>query len=274
MILCGISIVGIPMGWIYAIRWLFRNISLSNGTQVSFKGTARQMYGFFVLSAVLSILGRYDPTASEPFSQATPLLVLAFALVWSFALLATEALVQRALYKFVCANVVLSSGTRLTFRGRAWPYVWWTLLSLVSLFTIVGWAWVGTAFFRWQLKNTDAGNYHLTFRGKGVSLLWRAVCGLIASIAILSIPWVVAWLARWAVENLEAKRISSPAAVSDRIAGREPIRHPNRTASPQELSSPRTVQCWKCKIPIEVTPKIRGKQVRCPSCHTKQIMPM
>src|SRR5262249_36961268 len=191
---------------------------------------------------VLGLLKRYDPTASEPVSQVAPLLALAFALVWSFALLAAEALIQRELYKWVCANVVLSSGTRLTFRGRAWPYVWWTLLSLVSLFTIVGWAWVGTAFFRWQLKNTDAENYHLTFRGSGFSLLWRAVCGLIASIAILSIPWVVAWLARWAVENFEAKRISSPAAVPDKIVGREPICHPDRTASPQELSSPRTVQ--------------------------------
>src|SRR5215813_12214131 len=87
MILWGISIVGMPFVWTYANRWLFRNISLPTGTQVSFKGTARQVYGFFVLSAVLGLLKRYDPTASEPVSQVAPLLALAFALVWSFALL-------------------------------------------------------------------------------------------------------------------------------------------------------------------------------------------
>jgi hypothetical protein len=34
------------------------------------------------------------------------------------------------------------------------------------------------------------------------------------------------------------------------------------------------VQCWRCKSPIEVTPAIRGKKVRCPSCRTKQQMPI
>ena len=33
-------------------------------------------------------------------------------------------------------------------------------------------------------------------------------------------------------------------------------------------------QCWKCKTPIKVTPEIRGKKVRCPSCRTKQEMPV
>jgi hypothetical protein len=35
-----------------------------------------------------------------------------------------------------------------------------------------------------------------------------------------------------------------------------------------------TVQCWHCKTPITVTPEVRGQEIRCPACHTKQELPL
>ncbi len=35
-----------------------------------------------------------------------------------------------------------------------------------------------------------------------------------------------------------------------------------------------TVQCWRCKTPIPVTPEVRGQRIQCPSCRTKQVMPL
>jgi DNA-directed RNA polymerase subunit RPC12/RpoP len=35
-----------------------------------------------------------------------------------------------------------------------------------------------------------------------------------------------------------------------------------------------SVQCWRCKTQIEYTPEKRGRRARCPSCGTKQVMPV
>jgi hypothetical protein len=69
------------------------------------------------------------------------------------------------------------------------------------------------AFFRWQLKNTDAPGCRLFFRGRGIDLLWRGLVAFIAALVILPIPWVVAWLTRWFIGNVEALRVEVAAAV-------------------------------------------------------------
>lgn len=207
MMLWYISILGIPVGWLYTYRWMFRNVVLPSGTKVSFTGTVGQAYWFFLATAVLALLKRYDPTSVEFFNQG-PILVWIAAVGWSFALLVGQALVYRDLYEWTCTNVAFSSGAHLTFKGRDWPYIWWTIALILSIFTIVGWAWVETAFLRWQLKNTDATGHRLTFRGGGLSLLWRTMLALVASFAILPIPWMVACLYRWVIESIDAEVVT------------------------------------------------------------------
>ena len=47
------------------------------------------------------------------------------------------------------------------------------------------------------------------------------------------------------------------------------------TASDKKPSLyPQTVQCWKCRHPIDVTPEIQGKKIKCPHCRKKQAMPI
>lgn len=205
MILWYISILGIPVGSIYLLKWVCRHISLSTGTKVSFTGVASQIYGLFVLNIILSALKWYDPSASEAFDQTDSLIPFVVAVLWSFALIAGQALVIRELTKWVFASLSFSSGVRLIFRGRRWPYIWWYILSALSLFTVIGWGWVGAAFYRWQFKNTDAGRYHLVFRGSGFDLLWRGLVGFAGMLFILPIPWIFAWLHRWFAENVDAK---------------------------------------------------------------------
>jgi hypothetical protein len=204
MLLWYVSIVGIPVGWLYTYRWMFRKIVLPTGTKVSFTGTVGKAYGFFALFAILSALKRYDPTAAE-FFTAEPILFWTVALAWTFGLLAGQGLVYRELYKWTCSNVSLSSGTHLKFNGRPWPYIWWTIFSILSIFTIIGWAWVQAAFLRWQMRNTTSARYRLAFRGSGFAILWRTLLAIAGSLLILPIPWVVAWVYRWVIANIEAE---------------------------------------------------------------------
>lgn len=203
MLLWYVSVVGIPVGWIYTLRWTIKNINLPGGPQLSFKGVARDAYGYFVLMLVFGVISRLDPTKWELFSDADPVLLGLGTLVVWIGLLAAQGLLYWHMYKWVCANVVATSGSQLTFVGGPWQYVGWTVLQILSIFTIVGWAWVQTAFLRWQLKRTHTPHVHLGFRGSGFGLLWRAVGATAASVLILPLPWMVAYMYGWVVKNIE-----------------------------------------------------------------------
>ena len=41
------------------------------------------------------------------------------------------------------------NGTSLTFEGGYWSFLGYYLLFFVSIFTIIGWAWVSAAWWRW-----------------------------------------------------------------------------------------------------------------------------
>src|SRR2546425_1399714 len=67
MLLWYASIVGIPVGWLYTLRWVMRHISLPSGRNLSFSGTIRQAYWLFFLTIVVSLLKRVDPGDNEAF---------------------------------------------------------------------------------------------------------------------------------------------------------------------------------------------------------------
>lgn len=203
MMLWYVSLVGIPVGWIYTLRWVVENTKLPGGPALTFNGTAQDAYGYFVIMIAMGIVNRQDPSSWEMFSDTDPaLLGMALLIVWVF-LLIVQGFVYWHLYRWVCAGVVSTSGTRLEFVGRAWPYVGWTVLQILSIFTIIGWAWVQTAFLRWQFKRTRTPTLHLGFRGSGLGFLWRAVGATAASVLIIPLPWMVAYMYGWIVGNIE-----------------------------------------------------------------------
>lgn len=212
MLLWYVSIVGMPVGWIYTLRWLFENIQLPHGGgRLSFKGKAGDVYPYFFLMIVFAALNRYDPSESELFRDADPaFLAVAFLLFW-VCLVAAQAVVYRQLYAWMCENVVGPAGSQLTFTAGVWPYIGWFFLQIASIFTIIGWAWVQTAFIRWQLRHTRTPRAYLAFCGSGIDLLWRSVVGTVAAIFLLPIPWIVAWLSRWFVENVEIQPVDTAA---------------------------------------------------------------
>ena len=71
------------------------------------------------------------------------------------------------------------------------------MLLYVSFITIVGWAWVVTAWMRWVCRNIDGTQREVIFTASGLEVLWRTIVFVIACIFIIPIPWVLRWYAQW-----------------------------------------------------------------------------
>ena len=79
--------------------------------------------------------------------------------------------------RWFVANISSRRTTRcpLTFTGSPWVYVGWYLLAFVSIITIIGWAWVMTAWMRWMCRNIDGTRREITFNASGWEVLWRTL---------------------------------------------------------------------------------------------------
>jgi hypothetical protein len=71
------------------------------------------------------------------------------------------------------------------------------VLLYVSFITIVGWAWVVTAWMRWVCRNIDGTQREVIFIASGLEVLWRTIVFVFACIFIIPIPWVLRWYAQW-----------------------------------------------------------------------------
>jgi hypothetical protein len=89
----------------------------------------------------------------------------------------------------------------LSFRGSAWAYLGWFVFYMVSIITIIGWAWVMTAWLRWMAGNIAGTRRAVVFNGSGWGVLWRSIVFSLACGLIIPIPWVLAWYVRWYVSQ-------------------------------------------------------------------------
>jgi hypothetical protein len=67
----------------------------------------------------------------------------------------------------------------------------------LSIFTIIGWAWVYAAQTRWYCRNIQGTRREVTFNGTGLEFLWRFIVAGLASMLIIPAPWMYRWIARW-----------------------------------------------------------------------------
>jgi hypothetical protein len=121
-------------------------------------------------------------------------------------------LVQFVLYwlflKWFVANLA-SNGQPLglSFSGSVWAYLGWSILAVISIITIIGWAWVYVAWLRWFCRNIQGTRREVLFIGSGLEFLWRSIVAVIGSFFIIPIPWVYRWMWQWlASQTILAER--------------------------------------------------------------------
>ena len=86
--------------------------------------------------------------------------------------------------------------------GGYWPFLGYSLLLSLSIYSIIGWAWVATAFMRWFCRNISIPGQEVVFVGKGWDALWRGFAAILGSLLIITIPWLWVWYLRWIMRNV------------------------------------------------------------------------
>lgn len=202
-------LVVLPSAWVQAAmaRWICRNLRFSDGTTAIFRGTGGQVLGWWTLY-ILVVVGFQvaNIMASKLGIGAVVLVLLAYLVI--------NAGIGLKLIGWFISNVELSSGPRLSFAGTYGGLLGWTALSILSIYTIIGFAWVGTAMYRWFARNTRGIGVEFQFHGKGHQLLWRLLVFLLACVLIIPIPWMSLWVMRWMIRSISMSRIASAPMVA------------------------------------------------------------
>jgi hypothetical protein len=186
----------IPAPWVITMycRWIVSCVRVPGWPNLAFTGRAATLmwlYAVFVAVITLAVLAAIFSEAKE-LNHVLNLLMDAIMLPLYWLLL-----------RWIIAN--LSSDGRplaLAFEGSLWGWIGWQLLLGLSFLTIIGWAWVMSAWIRWICRNIAGTRRAVVFNGSGLEILWRALVTVLASCLVIPIPWVVAWYYRWYVSQI------------------------------------------------------------------------
>jgi GYF domain 2 len=172
----------IPLPWVILMytRWIVSCVRVPQQPNLAFTGRVVDLMWVYAL-LVLFIAAAW--TQSQVLNLA--LSVVEFVLYW-------------LLLKWFVAN--LSSDGQplgLRFSGSFWGFLGWSLLAVLSVITIIGWAWVYVAQLRWMCRHIEGTRRDVVFKGSGLQFLWRSIVTLLVSVFIIPIPWMYRWFARW-----------------------------------------------------------------------------
>lgn len=177
----------IPTPWVLAwyLNWIVPCVKVPGRPNLGFTGTAGTIalwyFGFIGALIVLAVIA-----ALIGLDWLNNLINIAqFVLYWLFV-------------KWFIANLA-SNGQPLglSFSGSIWAFLGYSILAVLAIFTIIGWAWVYAAMMRWVCRNIQGTRREVVFIGTGLEFLWRAIVAGVASIFIIPIPWVYRWMWQW-----------------------------------------------------------------------------
>ncbi|MDB5145958.1 MAG: hypothetical protein JWQ66_4673 [Mucilaginibacter sp.] len=189
LLFCLGLILVLPTPWVivWYVKWFVSRVHVPGRPNLSFTGQplviAAWYFGVIVLAICVALTGVQWLN--------NLMFVVQVVLYWLFL-------------RYLVANLA-SNGQPLglSFSGSFWAYLGWTLLTVVSVITIIGWAWVYAAQMRWVCRNIQGTRRQVVFKGTGLQYLWRLIVVAIASAFIIPIPWVFRWIMRWQLSQTD-----------------------------------------------------------------------
>ena len=177
----------IPLPWAILMycRWLVSCARIPQRPNLGFTGTVVELMWVYA-AGLLYIVAAW--TGSQ-------ILNLAF----NVALLALYWLAIRWFLANLTSN---GQPLGLSFSGSFWGFFGFSLLALVSVITIVGWAWVYVAQLRWMCSNIEGTRREVVFNGTGLEFLWRSLVLVVGFVLIIPIPWVYRWFTCWLASQI------------------------------------------------------------------------
>ena len=181
LLIFGILLV-IPAPWAitYFYQWFIAHLRLPRVSRLEFTGTPGDKW----IICIILALGGYIGAFKNPAFQLVPLFLQPY-----LSLL----LIRWVIGKLTADGRPLP----LRFTGGYWRFFGWYLLIALSMFTIIGWAWVIAANMRWVCRKVEGTNTQVTFTGTGLEILWRTLVFVFSAIVIIPIPWTLHWYTRW-----------------------------------------------------------------------------
>ena len=179
----------IPLPWVLVMycKWIVSCTHVPGRPNLTFEGQPLTILWWYLGAIVLIVL---------------------LGLIGSRYVNALAFVIQVGLYwlalKWLIANIA-SNGQPLglSFSGSFWGYLGWNVLAVLSIFTIIGWAWVYTAQLRWICRHIEGTRREAVFKASGLEYLWRCVVTAITCSFIIPIPWVLRWMMRWHASQIE-----------------------------------------------------------------------
>jgi hypothetical protein len=179
----------IPLPWVLVMycKWIVSCTHVPGRPNLTFEGQPLTILWWYLGAIVLIVL---------------------LGLTGSRYVNALAFVIQVGLYwlalKWLIANIA-SNGQPLglSFSGAFWGYLGWNVLAVLSIFTIIGWAWVYTAQLRWICRHIEGTRREAVFKASGLEYLWRCLVTAIACSFIIPIPWVLRWMMRWHASQIE-----------------------------------------------------------------------
>ncbi|WP_338693952.1 DUF4339 domain-containing protein [Bradyrhizobium sp. 26S5] len=176
----------IPAPWTATAlyRWSIPHIRVPGRPNLGFTGQPLDIWYVFIILGLLT----YSSTANSTIVSLLSLVVQGF-LSWMIVRWITGRL--------------SSNGQELpiSFKGSPAVYVGWYVLMVISAITIIGWAWVMTAWMRWICRNIEGTRREVTFNATGLEVLWRTIVFAVGCSFLIPIPWVLRWYANWIISQ-------------------------------------------------------------------------
>lgn len=191
-------IVPAPWAAAFFFRFLCSRVALPNGARLSFAGRAGDIWYIHVAIAVLALVGRFERVLDNSHHHA------AIGAQLFFILIATPVslILQTYVMRWFCSKLrSADGGLNITFEGNVFGLLGWTVLMVLSFATIIGWAWVLKATYRWMCRSVR-GTHRFEFTATGWDILWRHVAAFFMCIFIIPIPWVIRWLTNWWISKI------------------------------------------------------------------------
>jgi hypothetical protein len=181
------QVLVIPSPWTATIfyKWIISRIQVPGRPNLGFSGQPLDIWYVFIALGLLT----YSGVSDSLIVQLLSFLVQGF-LGWM-------------IIRWIASRLT-SEGQDLpiSFKGSPLVYLGWYALLAVSAITIIGWAWVMTAWMRWICSNIEGTRREVIFNGSGLEVLWRTIVFGIGCIFLIPIPWVLRWYTNWYISQL------------------------------------------------------------------------
>jgi len=164
-------------------RWMASRAAVPGRPNFAFTGQPGDIWYVFVATGLMLYVEAYDNRLQ-------------------LILIPVSAFLSWILLRWLVGNLS-SNGQRLpiAFNGSPVTFIGWQLLMYVSFITIIGWAWVMTAWMRWICRNVSGTRREVTFDATGLGMLWRTPLFVLGCGFLIPIPWVMRWYTRWFVSQ-------------------------------------------------------------------------